>query len=293
MKNALPKAISIALILTGPMATVQAQHALQDTTATGATDSLVVDSVPVDSARLERMALQAELSKEIAAMSRTSLGTETYVWTERGTMETLQGGRTQTQWFWFNPKMKDIPHVWQMQGGAIQDVFFLNPETQRAATLNLTTLQGAFIPARIAEQAGFTGNDTRYASKKSTMWTQSAKDDSTTTWTAKDGDVELRIQVSNEKDPARAEALFNWMRLQPIEPFELPYAAQKHPVVSAVRVADGGRELLRMRCLGWTELESPLEIDATQLAINDPERDLRTIAREWTEEKKAREAAED
>jgi hypothetical protein len=34
-------------------------------------------------------------------------------------------------------------------------------------------------------------------------------------------------------------------------------------------------------------LESPLEIDAAALTISDPERDLKTIAREWAAQQEA------
>lgn len=289
MKKMLLSGISTALMLLQSWAPVHAQESVETTPQ----DSLVTDSVPVDSARLERMAYQAELSKEIAAMSRTSLGTKTHAWPERATFETTQGGRTQLQWYWFNPKTKDAPHVWQMQNGATEDVFYLDQSTNRAATLNLTTLQGAFIPARIAEQAGFTGNATQFSPKKSPNWEATARTDTSSTWTFREGDTEIQAVLSNEKNGSRAMAAFNWLRLQPIEPCELPFTAEKYPLISLTKIAGNGQALLQIRVLEWTALETPLEVDATQLSINDPERDLRTIAREWTDEKKAKEATND
>lgn len=272
--------------------TTQAQNAEEDSLAISAQDSLPSDSVPIDSARVARMAYQAELSQEIAALSRTNLGNELHVWTEQITFETIQGGRTHTQRFWYNPKAKDVPYIWQMQGNASDDVFYFDQQMKRAATLNLSTHQGAFIPAHIAEKAGFTGNDTQFDAKKSSRWKESANEETSTTWVAQEGDIEVQVAVSKEKNSSRALAVFNWLRLQPIAPLNLPAAAQKYPITSVARIAKG-KELLRIRSLEWITLDAPLEVDASKLQINDPERDLQTIAREWSEEKKAKESPQD
>ena len=293
MKKTLPFCFSLGLLMLSCVGTTQAQNAEEDSLAISAQDSLPSDNVPIDSARVARMAYQAELSREISALSRTNLGNELHVWTEQITFETIQGGRTQTQRFWYNPKVKDAPHVWQMQTDASNDVFYLDPKMKRAATLNLHTLEGAFIPAHIAEKAGFTGNNTRFDTKKSSRWKESTNDETSTAWVAQEDEIEVRVVVSNEKNAAQAMAVFDWLRLQPIAPLTLPASAQKYPISSVTRIAKGNQELLRISSLEWVTLEAPLEVDASKLQINDPERNLQTIAREWSEEKKAKESAQD
>jgi len=293
MKNTLPFCFSLGLLTLSCVGTTQAQNAEEDSLTKSAQDSLPSDSVPIDSARVARMAYQTELSQEIAALSRTNLGNKIHVWTEQIMFETIQGGRTQTQRFWHNPKAKDLPYIWQMQGNASNDVFYFDQQKKRAATLNLRTLEGAFIPTHIAEKAGFTGNNTQFDAKKSSRWKESANDETSTTWVAQEGDIEVKVVVSNKKNSSQALAVFNWLRLQPIAPLNLPFSAQKHPITSVARIAKGNQELLRIRRLEWITLEAPLEVDASKLQINDPERDLQTIAREWSEEKKAKESAQD
>ena len=134
-----------------------------DSTTVQSTD--VADTAVVDSARLAQMAIQAELSREVAALSRTHLGSEQLTWTHVAHFNLERAGRGQKQAFWNNPKATDTPHLWQVINGPSDDVFYLDPAQGRAATINLQSLQGNFIPASIAAKAGFTGNQSQFLSK--------------------------------------------------------------------------------------------------------------------------------
>lgn len=255
-----------------------------DTAAVQATDAQ--DTVVVDSARLAQMAIQAELSREVAALSRTNLGSEQLTWTYVAQFNLDRAGREQKQAFWNNPKASNTPHLWQVINGPSDDVFYLDPEQGRAATINLHSLQGNFIPANIAAKAGFTGNQSQFLSKKSETWNQVGSTDTTTVWTATIDGGSLRLTLRTEKDAEQAQAVYEWMRLQPLESVDLPHAAQKYPIQALERM-DAKGTAFAFEVTGWKALDAPLEIDASELSIKDPERDLKTIAKEWAAEKKA------
>ena len=255
-----------------------------DTTAVQSTE--VADTAVVDSARLAQMAIQAELSREVAALSRTNLGSEQLTWTHVAHFNLERAGRGQKQAFWNNPKAADTPHLWQVINGPSDDVFYLDPAQGRAATINLQSLQGNFIPASIAAKAGFTGNQSQFLSKKSDAWKQVGSTDSTTVWTASIEGGSLQLTLRTEKDADQAQAVYEWMRLQPLESVDLPHAAQKYPI-QALERTDAQGTAFAFEVTGWEALEAALEVDASQLSIKDPERDLKTIAKEWAAEKKA------
>ena len=257
---------------------------VSDTTAVQSTE--VANSAVVDSARLAQMAIQAELSREVAALSRTNLGSEQLTWTHVAHFNLERAGRGQKQAFWNNPKATDTPHLWQVINGPSDDVFYLDPAQGRAATINLQSLQGNFIPASIAAKAGFTGNQSQFLSKKSDAWKQVGSTDSTTVWTASIEGGSLQLTLRTEKDADQAQAVYEWMRLQPLESVDLPHAAQKYPI-QALERTDAQGTAFAFEVTGWEALEAALEVDASQLSIKDPERDLKTIAKEWAAEKKA------
>ena len=255
-----------------------------DTTTVQSTE--VADTTVVDSARLAQMAIQAELSREVAALSRTNLGSEQLTWTHVAHFNLERAGRGQKQAFWNNPKATDTPHLWQVINGPSDDVFYLDPAQGRAATINLQSLQGNFIPASIAAKAGFTGNQSQFLSKKSDAWKQVGSTDSTTVWTASIEGGSLQLTLRTEKDADQAQAVYEWMRLQPLESVDLPHEAQKYPI-QALERTDAQGTAFAFEVTGWEALEAALEVDASQLSIKDPERDLKTIAKEWAAEKKA------
>ena len=244
------------------------------------------DAAVVDSARLTQMAVQAELSREVGALSRSNLGSGRFTWTHAGQFILERAGRQQKQVFWNNPKASATPHLWQVVNGPSDAVFYLDPEQGRAATIDLETLQGNFIPANIAAKAGFTGNQTQFLSKKSGVWTLSETTDSTTVYKATIDSGSMRLTLHSEKDADQAKAVYEWMRLQPLESIDLPHAARKFPIQSLERTDDKGTAFT-FTVTNWTALEEPLEVDANELSIKDIERDLRTIAKEWAAEKNA------
>jgi len=266
-----------------PLVAVQAQTS--ETESSAAIDSLSATPKTAltaeDSARIERTEVQVRLSQEVSALSQRELGSGTFAWTHRALMTIERAGQTQAQYFWSNPKNDATPKLWSNQISNANVVFYLDPATGRAATLNLNQLSGSFIPARIAEQAGFTGNGSNFLSKKSNDWQIGERNDSTQTWSVERANETIHLVLSNDKDTGRARAMLDWLKLQPMEGISLPSIAEKFPVLS-VRVIDAaGVVAYHVVCSNWLVLESPLEIDAAALTISDPERDLRTIAREW------------
>ena len=266
-----------------PLVAVQAQTSESETSA--AADSLGAVPEPAltaeDSARIERARVQARLSQEVSALAQSELGSGSNAWTHRALMTIERAGQTQRQYFWSNPKDDKTPKLWSTQISNANDVFYLDPSTGRAATLSLDRLTGSFIPARIAEQAGFTGNGTNFLSKKSNDWQSGERNDSTQIWHIERSGETIQLALSNEKDVGRAQAMFDWLKLQPIEGIALPSAAEKFPVLSMSIMDLSGVVAYRVNCSEWLVLESPLEIDATALTISDPELDLKTIARQW------------
>lgn len=294
--NWVPRKRVFTLLFTGVFATIGiAQEAAIDSIQPAAVmegaaaDSLNSDSLPVDSARAARMAFQAELSREISALSSAQLGSNTYTWTHFATFQLKRAGQVQTQVFWYNPKAPSNPLIWQLDDGKSEAVFYLDAASGRAATLHLNSLRGSFIPARIAAEAGFTGNLSEFLPKRSTAWKagNSGKE-----WSMNEDGFQTTIELDEEKDAARAHVVFDWMRIQPIEAVQLPFEAQRRPILSMTRSDEKGTPVYELNWVDWQELEEPLVIDASQLTISDPERDLHTIAREWAAEKKAKEAAE-
>jgi hypothetical protein len=240
-----------------------------------------------DSARIERAQTQVRLSQEVSALSQSELGTGTFAWTHRAQMTIVRAGQSQAQYFWSNPKNLETPKLWSTQISNADEVFYLDPATGRAATLNLSRLSGSFIPARIAEQAGFTGNGSNFLPKKSTEWQAGERSDSTQIWSLERAEESLQLVLSNDKDAGRAQAMLHWLKLQPMEGISLPSAAEKFPMLGVRIIDSSGAVAYAFTCGDWLALESPLEIDAAALTISDPERDLKTIAREWAAQQEA------
>ena len=291
--TALPKFVSgLVLVLCCTAMAAQVNTAGTSTVPkiTDAKDTVqtvdVEDTSAVDSTLVKQMAIQAELSREVDALSRTNLGTEQFTWTHLGRFKIERAGRQQEQLFWNNPKAEDNPHIWKLVNGPSDDVFYLDPKKERAATINLNSLQGNFIPARIAAKAGFTGNQTRFLPKKSDAWEQVESTDSTTVWTAPIEGGSLRLTLNAEKNADQAQAVYTWMCLQPLENFDLPFLAKKYPIHSLHHIDSKGT-VFKFEMVGWSTLEEPLEVDASELSIKDPEQDLHTIAKEWAAAQKA------
>ena len=289
-KHALAVGVFFGLIATGSSGQnstpppSEAMILAKDTTAAVALEGQ--DTTRHDSGRLAQKALQAQLAREIAALERTSLGTGQFSWTHSLHLNLFRAGRQQTQVYWYNPKAKNTPHLWQALSAATDDVFYLDPESGRAVTLDLQSLKGYFIPAGIADKAGFSGNQSKFLAKKSDAWTLEASTDSTQVWTTIDGENRMELTLHAAKDAEQAQAVFQWMCLQPLSSVELPFAAQKFPIQSLERIDKSGTAF-RFEVMKWVELDEPLKVDEGELSIKDPERDLRTIAKEWAAQKKA------
>lgn len=243
------------------------------------------DTLLLDSAAIERAAIQAKLAQEISALTHAALTTETYRWTHLLTVRVDRAGAQQVQQFWSNPDQSGTPSMWRVENDRFEDVFYLDPTSGRTATLNLARMEGSFIPARLAEKAGFTGNSSEFEPKKSKVWTAGETDAEGLYFEQQSEGSTLKLRLSPTKDVGRANAVYAWLQVQPIESLTLPHEARKHPILSLEINEDHGQLTYRMECTGWAALESPIELDGTQLTLSDPERDLRTIAREWTEQK--------
>ncbi|MDA0913232.1 MAG: hypothetical protein O2818_07580 [Bacteroidetes bacterium] len=243
------------------------------------------DTLTIDSVTLARMATQSKLAGEIAALSKTTLGTHLVEWTHLAKFKIDRAGVVQQQSFWYSPKKSDNPRAWYSGQEEPIEIFYIDPIANRAATLNLRTLQGTFIPARIAEKAGFMGNSSEILPKNDQSWTQSNQAEMGLKFTSNEPNRRVTIECFTEKDKGFAQACIEWIRLQPIESLALPNEIEKYPIRSLEISDKNGVVLYRLVCEDWIEFDEPMVIDTRELVISDPERDLKTVAKEWAAKK--------
>ena len=67
----------------------------------------------------------------------------------------------------------------------------------------------------------------------------------------------MRLTLRSEKDADQAKAVYEWMRLQPLESVDLPHAARKFPIQSLERTDDKGTAFT-FTVTNWTALKEPL-----------------------------------
>jgi hypothetical protein len=80
--------------------------------------------------------------------------------------------------------------------------------------------------------------------------------------------------------------------LQPIEGIMLPAAAKKLPIQSLSLSDANGRTTYAFKVLVNRDLDPKFEVDLSAIHVNDPERSLNVIAKEWAEKNKVRETEE-
>jgi hypothetical protein len=80
--------------------------------------------------------------------------------------------------------------------------------------------------------------------------------------------------------------MINWLKLQPIEAVILPAAVNKFPIETLQLSDYEDRAVYAFKLLSKEALDPAFSVDLSRLQINDPERNLNVIAREWAEKKK-------
>jgi hypothetical protein len=238
----------------------------------------------MDSAKEAQAKRQASLRKELDSLSRSDLGTTNLEWNQSIDVEVERAGRSIVQRFWFDEKLAEGPYLWHGDTIRKEEWLWFDPVERRMATLFLNANQGNYISKRLAEMSGMMGNGTKTAKKKTSDW-QSETDGDDVRYTRNAEDKNYSV-VLGPKNPALATAVINWLRLQPIEGFVLPAAAKKMPFTSLLISDSEGRVTYAARLISVNELNEPMSLNLADIKINDPERNLNVIAKEWAEKKK-------
>lgn len=259
---------------------------LEATLQVAPVDSTAVDSTAVDSAKLERAAVHKKLQDEIAAMSRTVMGSDELSWKKCMTIEVVRAGKKTVQVFWFDEKMKNGPWIWQPNQARSEEWMWFDPETERFASVYLHLNSGTYIPTALAEKSGLTGNQTSVAEKKSSAWKLDSDEEFQAHWKNNESGTSVEL---GEKDVELAEAIISWLRLQPHSGFILPHLAAKFPAMSLEQVDANGHQQYAFTIREVSTLEEPLTMDLNKITLHDPERNLNVIAKEWADKKKAQE----
>ena len=217
-------------------------------------------------------------------MSRSNLGSGQFTWTHVGQFVLERAGRQQKQVFWNNPKASATPHLWQVVNGPSDVVFYLDPEQGRAATLT----------SRRCKEISFQRTLRRRPASQETRRSSSPKNPMSgrrvnppipqrfirQPSTAEHAtDLALRKGRGPSESRVRMDAFATGGEHRPATcGTEIP-----HPIVGTT---DDKGTAFTFTVTNWTALEEPLEVDASELSIKDPER-TSTIAKEWAAEKKA------
>jgi hypothetical protein len=247
-------------------------------------ERFLADSVQMDSAKQAQAERQATLRKELDSLSRSDLGTTNLEWNQSIDVEVERAGRSIVQRFWFDEKLAEGPYLWHGDTIRKEEWLWFDPVERRMATLFLNANQGNYISKRLAEMSGMMGNGTKTAKKKTSDW-QSETDGDDVRYTRNAEDKNYSV-VLGPKNPALATAVINWLRLQPIEGFVLPAAAKKMPFTSLLISDSEGRVTYAARLISVNEHNEPMSLNLADIKINDPERNLNVIAKEWAEKKK-------
>ena len=247
-------------------------------------ERFLADSVQMDSAKQAQAERQATLRKELDSLSRSDLGTTNLEWNQSIDVEVERAGRSIVQRFWFDEKLAEGPYLWHGDTVRKEEWLWFDPVERRMATLFLNSNQGNYISKRLAEMSGMMGNGTKTAKKKTSDW-QSETDGDDVRYTRNAEDKNYSV-VLGPKNPALATAVINWLRLQPIEGIVLPAAAKKMPFTSLMISDSEGRVTYAARLISVNELNESMSLNLADIKINDPERNLNVIAKEWAEKKK-------
>ena len=251
-------------------------------------EKFLADSARMDSARKVQVERQVNLNKEINALSRSALGEEILEWHQSMDIEVSRAGRSIVQRFWFDDQLKEGPFIWFGDTTRNQEWLWFDAEQRRMATLFLNANQGNYVSKKLAEMSGMMGNGTTVAKKRADQW----KVENTSgrlNYVLSSAQGTYRLTLGG-KDSNQASAMINWLKLQPIEELILPAAANKFPVETLELTDNEGRVVYAFTLKNKQALEPAFRVDLSTLQINDPERDLNVIAREWAEKKRQEQA---
>lgn len=266
--------------------------AIADTLALSplAFEAFLADSLQMDSARKVQKNRQANLRREINALSRTPLGSESLEWHQSMDIEVERAGRSVVQRFWFDDKLQEGPFIWFADTLRNDEWLWFDAEERRMATLFLNSNQGNYISRKLAEMSRMMGNGTEVAKKKASKWKVENKGEPLRyVLETEQGTYTLAL---GSKSISKATAMVNWLKLQPIEALTLPVDVKKRPIESLELRNSEGLLIYAFKIQNTRELEPAFTIDPSSIQINDPERSLNVIARERAEKKKLEETSE-
>jgi hypothetical protein len=253
-------------------------------------ETFLADSARMDSARKVQAERQVNLNKEINALSQSTLGEDILKWHHSMDIEVSRAGRSIVQRFWFDERLKEGPYIWLGDTIRNQEWLWFDNEQRRMATLFLNAKQGNYVSKKLAEMSGMMGNGTTVSKKREDEWKiEHAGKQVSYALSSTQGTYRLTL---GEKDSNQAKAMINWLKLQPLEALMLPAAVNKYPIETLELSENEGRIIYAFTLLGKQALEPAFSIDLSTLQINDPERNLNVIAREWAEKKKQEEAGD-
>ena len=253
-------------------------------------ETFLADSARMDSARKVQAERQVNLNKEINALSQSALGEDILKWHHFMDIEVSRAGRSIVQRFWFDERLKEGPYIWLGDTIRNQEWLWFDNEQRRMATLFLNAKQGNYVSKKLAEMSGMMGNGTTVSKKREDEWKiEHAGEQVSYALSSTSGTYRLTL---GKKDSNQARAMINWLKLQPIEALMLPAAVNKYPIETLELSDNEGRVIYAFTLLEKQALEPAFSIDLSTLQINDPERNLNVIAREWAEKKKQEEAGD-
>ncbi len=253
-------------------------------------ERFLADSVRMDSARKTQMQRQEHLRRELDSLSRSDLGTSVLEWNHVMDIEVERAGSSMIQRFWFDPKLQEGPFIWHGDTLRNNEWLWFDPNQRRMATLFLNSNQGNYVSKRLAEMSGMMGNGTEIAKKKSSNW-QKESDGETLRFTLQTAAGKYTLTLG-PKNPVQAAAAVNWLKMQPIEGVLLPSAVKKSPIASLQLQDADERIVYSARVIAARYLDPAFSFDLSEIKINDPERNLNVIAKEWVEKNKKKEAEE-
>lgn len=239
------------------------------------------DSLAADSLKAAHKVTQAMLQEHIKMLTRSPLGKETVEWSHVLEVKVTRGGRSNVQRFWFNPS-KDGPLIWLPDTAKQNNILWYHPNRDQLASLFPTNGTGTLIPTELALKMGLTGNSTATAKKRESTWT-SEQMDSLEYCTMELPASTIHITLG-PKNSWQADGVNRWLSMQPIPGYTLPTSSKKRPILSLNQKRDSGSSTYAFEVLQMNELQEPQVLDLSRIQVNDPNRDLQTIAKEWKAE---------
>ncbi len=240
-----------------------------------------------DSIQQAHRETQQMLQTQLRNITRSPLGEGEMSWSHELEIEVTRGGRSLVQRFWFNPK-KDGPLAWVLDTIKTNEWLYFDPATNQLASLFIASQNGTMIPAAMATKMGLRGNQTGQAKKRKSPW-KVISNDSLLTLGFEDDTKTMTVALGS-KTLWQADGVNRWLSMQPVPGYTLPFESSKQPIVQFEQFNGAGHIQYAFRVLSMTELETPQSLSLDSMMLDNPERNLSVIAKEWAAEQKKQKA---